>query len=215
MKRRFFCGTAIAAAMTALSAAEPAKLPEIAPVKAWRGKTAAQEKNFTPVLGENTIRFGSKTLFLTPEGKVNCTTPDHGVLFNSGVYFMLRDNGTDRWNWQAQNFDSEKSKFTRSGSKYAWELWYKGKDGNSFPAISQTLEVLPDGLISITYRYTLPEKKNGLEYRPWCWTVSLPGKVWSGQTVRLGDQQDKLGPEFRSGSFKTGKLNEWIPESPV
>ena len=213
MKRNFFCGAAIAAAaavMTALSAAEPAKLPEIAPVKAWRGETAAQEKIFTPVLGENTIRFGSKTLFLTPEGKINCTTPDHGVLFNSGVYFMLRDNGVDRWNWQAQNFDREKSKFSRSGSKYTWELWYKGKDGNSFPGISQTLEVLPDGLLSITYRYTLPEKKNALEYRPWCWTISMPGKVWSGQTVRLGDKQEKLGPEFKSGSFKTGKLNEWI-----
>ena len=100
-------------------------LPEIAPVKGWRGAAAKAEsaKKFEPVLEENSIRFGSKTIQMKPNGSVSCVTPEAGVILTSGVAFWLVENGKPDWNWQERSFDKARSKFSRSGRKYTWELW--------------------------------------------------------------------------------------------
>ena len=45
------------ALMTVFSASGAAELPEIAPMKAWRGVSAVQEKVFPAELGADSIRF--------------------------------------------------------------------------------------------------------------------------------------------------------------
>ena len=74
---------------------QPGPMP-VAPVKAWRKTSAETEKIFVPVLKENSVQFGSKTLQMTPDGKFQCITPDAGVLFHW--------DGWDLWDlWDGWN----------------------------------------------------------------------------------------------------------------
>ena len=81
----------------------------IAPVKAWRRPAVSAKKakqTFAPVLKDDSIRFGNKTVKLSRNGNFECTTPEYGVIMTSQPgYFWLKEKGTDVWNWQSRNFD--------------------------------------------------------------------------------------------------------------
>ena len=97
--------------------------PELNPAKAWRKNITASEKTFAPVPGNNSIRFGSKTLHFFPNGKIQCISPDGGVLFSGAPAFWLVDGKKTDWYWRNKHFNRAKSKFYREGQKYIWELW--------------------------------------------------------------------------------------------
>lgn len=160
-----------------LSAEEtPSALPEIPHVPAWRGKrsAAAQEKTFAPVLTENAIICGGKTLALSPNGRIRCFTADRGDLFSGGFHFELIRNGKEAVGWRYKNIDPARSKFYRDGSKYIWEMWYKDHDVESFHGLTQILEVLPDGRITLSWRPSFPANRTGLVFKPWTFVFSLP-----------------------------------------
>ena len=173
------------------------ELREIAGAKAWRNTgNAKQEQTFAPVQGENSIRFGSKTLLLEPNGTIRCTTPDAGLLFSGNVYFCLNDNGKIHWNWQSKNFDKTRSTFRHDGKKYIWELWYGSDQVKPFLGVDQILEIEPDGQLAISYRFNMPPDRDGRKFQPWTWTFSLPEPGWFGKTVSFGGRLKNLDSGF-------------------
>ena len=119
-----------------VAVSEAAPLPELAPLKAWRRPAAGQEKSFEPVLKDDQIRFGSKILKLTKEGKLICNTPGNPV-FSASTYFHVVDaeKKDPVWDWKSRNFDPDKSRFYRDGRKYVWEIWYKSAKTPAFPGV--------------------------------------------------------------------------------
>ncbi len=193
--------------------AESSALPEIIPVKAWRSSKApaGREKIFAPVLKDNSIQFGNKTVLMNPDGRISCTTPENGLIFNGRIYFHLKEKGKTIWLWQGRNFDSGKSRFRREGNKYIWELWYREMGKAAFKGADQILEVLPDGQLSVSFRYTLP--KSTPERSFWAWTlpVSMPENVWNGSKVILNGKSFPLGRGMKALTCP-GKpqREEWI-----
>ena len=177
-------------------AAQP--LPEIPNLKAWRtAANAGKEKTLKPVLKDSSIVFGTKTLKLSPDGRISCMSISSGELFNGSASFHAKVNGKNQYEWKRDNIDREKSKFYRSGRKYFWEIWYKSKDIDPFPGVYQTLEVLPDDRIAISYRFNLPPNREGLSFHPWCFSFALPENSWSGSMVNFGGKTFQLSRELK------------------
>ena len=62
-----------------------ANLPAIPQAKAWRGGSPAgktAETSFKPVLEDRSIRFGTKVIQMTPDGKVTCSNAENGQLLS-------------------------------------------------------------------------------------------------------------------------------------
>ena len=173
----------------------PLPVPE---VKAWRKTSSGTEKTLSAVLEDQSIRFGSKTLRMTPDGKVECLTPDSGVLFSGGACFFLKINGASQWGWQKRSFDEKKSKFRREGRKYIWDLWYQDKDIPSFNGLKQVLEVLPDDRISISYQFNMPAASGKYQFKPWTFVFTLPGGNWLDQTALLDGTGKKLNAAIKT-----------------
>ena len=183
----------------ALFAAEP---DVVAPVKAWRQSPAPGEKvgkkTFEAVLTDDTIRYGNKTIKLSPDSSFTCSTPEAGtVLISRPAYFWLKEKGADNWKWQSRNLDKTRSKFYRSGRKYVWELWYGAKDIEPFQGLTQTLEVLEDSRLCMTYRYTLPAKTADREFKTYSHYLCLPGQVWLGAQLDLAGQTLRLEKDLK------------------
>ena len=183
-----------------LTAADQAKLPAIPAVKAWRGvtKPGGQEKTFNPVLKEQSIEFGSKTIQLFPDGKFTCITPEYSTLTvcNPPLLFPVK-KGKPQYTWQAGHLDQSRSKFFRDGRKYCWELWYGDPEIKPFPAIRQTLEVMPDGKLRLTHSFSLPPKTPDLEFRTWVRTVNFNESNWDGETVSLPGKKITLSRKMK------------------
>ena len=185
-------------------------LPEIAPVKGWRAAKAESVKNFEPVLEESSIRFGSKTIQMKPNGSVSCVTPEAGVVLTAGMAFWLVENGKPDWSWQERSFDKARSKFYRSGRKYTWELWYSSSEIKPFPGITQILEVLEDGRVSLSAKYTLPRVDASRRFNRWTLTFGLPQTCWMNETVQLDGKKIQLPADLKKIASRQQPQTEWI-----
>ena len=200
-----FCGE--------LAAADQGKLPEIAPVKAWRvARSGAAAKQFIPVLEENSIEIGNKTVQMFPNGSFRCMSREHGSILTVEMpYFWAVKNGTEVWGWRNRNLDMKKSKLTREGNKYTWELWFKDENLPPFPGITQSLEVLSDGRLALSYRYSFPADTPEYKFKFWTQTFNLPESCWLNENVSLSGGKAKMDPAMPDQKEweRNGKL-EWI-----
>ena len=182
---------------------------DIPRVKAWQGTgTGEKEQTFAPQLEADSIRYGNKTLRMTPDGRIECVTPDCGILFSGGAGFFAKIDGKTRGNWQKRNLDPEQSKFYREGRKYIWELWFKDQDTPAFNGLKQVLEVLPDGRISLSYQFDLPAGSGKVQFKPWTFVFSLPGSSWLNRTAVLNGRETAMNEQLKSYS-STGKIKEY------
>ena len=197
--------------MTVAAESVGSNLPEINPAKAWRTSAApaGKAKTFTPVLGENSIRFGNKTVMLAPDGRISCTTPENGLIFNGRIYFHLKENGKTVWLWQNRNLDSSRTRFFRDGNKYVWELWYREKGAEPFKGADQILEVLPDGQLKLSFRFTLPAPTRERNFWAWTFPVTLPEQAWKGSPVSCNGKSGRMTPgmNLRCGA---SRQEEWV-----
>ena len=201
-KNRLFTLLAVSLGLV-LTAQAGNRLPKIPEVKAWRGNSHAEKQTFAPVLGDDTIRYGSKTLSLSPDGKIRCVTQENGVLFNGAAHFFLQDlrkNGKINWNWQRDNLDKGKSKFFRSGRKYIWELWYKSPEVKEFLGLTQTLEVLTDGRIRFSYKFDMPADTAECKFPVWTFTMAMPESAWLNKTVSMSGNIVQLARKMKQVS---------------
>ena len=185
-------GAAFALALLTAAAAE--KAMPLTPLKAWRGPSdKAVEKTFQPVLKDDSIQYGNKTLELTRSGRIVCSTPE-GQLFSCNAYFFLKDKEQTEplWGWQSSNMDPERTKFRRDGNKYIWEVWYKSDKVEPFRGLEQTLEVLPDGRLSIEYRLTMPPDRGSLSFKAWTWTLSMSEILFRTELAELDGKMQPL-----------------------
>ena len=201
--------------LSAVATAAENSLPEMPQLKAWRvASDPRQEKVLKPVLKDDSITFGNKVLQLSPEGQIQCSMLGNGEkLFRGNVYFYAVENGKTKYEWKRDHFDRERSVFRREGRKYVWELWYKAPENRIGPffAVHQTLEVLPDDRISISYRVPMPDKLNGIIFRPSCFAYSLPDSAWFGSTADFSGKTILLTREFTKLAY-SGKADEteWV-----
>ncbi len=187
------------------------KLPELNPVKAWRKTAAGKEKTFAPVLEASSVRFGSKILQFSPDGKITCSSPDGGLIFSGTPSFWLLEGKKAVWDWRTRFFDKEKSRFFRDGRKYVWELWYKSKDYPAFRGVDQILEVLPDGRIAFSFRFNMPEPRGDKKFSVWSFLIELPENTWLDQTVKLDGKTRALDRKFKMyGPPAKNPQAEWI-----
>lgn len=179
---------AVLSACCVLSAAD--KLPETPVVKAWKkSNTGKAAEKFAPVIGDNSITFGNKTLRMGSDGKLSCVASDGTVLFNGGHYFWVIDKGTPVWDWAGRNFDRKKSGLRREGSKFIYEFWYKLREQPSACLWSRTIEVMPDGTLGFTVKFNFPAKTDTFEFRSLSASFLLPSVRWKGTFADLGKKQ--------------------------
>ena len=191
--------------------ADSRQTPELNPVKAWRKTAAVKEKTFAPVLEQNSIRFGSKILQFSPDGKIQCSSPDAGLIFSGSPAFWLVDGKKADWNWREKHFNREKSKFCRDGQKYIWELWYQSKDYPAFRGVDQIMEVLPDGRLAFSFRFNMPEPAAGRRFSVWSFLINLPEATWLEKQVSLDGDTRTLDRKFKNyGPPAKNPQAEWI-----
>ena len=209
MKTKAILGVA---ALGVFLLAADAGIREIPHVPAWRGKrsAAAQEKTFAPVLTENSIICGGKTLALSPNGRIRCLSAEGGELFNGGLHFAFIRNGKEAIGWRTKNIDFARSKFYRDGRKYIWEMWYKDHDVESFHGLSQILEVLPDGRITLSWRTSFPPNRSGLVFKPWTFVFSLPESTWLNTKANFDGTRKILSPDFKTQNSGKNAEVKWI-----
>ena len=185
----------LCAGMT-LTAAEKESLPTPPETRGWRSAAAkGEEQTVAPVPGADFIRFGNKTLKLLPEGGIQCMTPEHGILFTTGMPFFSIENNR-HVDWNIRHLDREKSQFRREGNKYIWELWYKGDNIKPFQGISQTLELLPDGRLLYVSSYQLPADTPELKLRTWTFGFQLKDNNWLDEKIDLDGKTQTLDLNF-------------------
>lgn len=91
MKTSFFAAVLAAGAAMLLGAAEPDP-PPLPRVEAWRKNTGTgAEQVFKGVLNDASIQFGNKTLMLSKDGNIQCTTGEYGTLLT--MKRMITDGG--------------------------------------------------------------------------------------------------------------------------
>ena len=160
--------------------------PPLPRIEAWR-KTAGTgaEQVFKPVLNDASIQFGNKTLLLSKDGNILCTTGEYGTLLTMNMYFHVTVNGRDDYSWRAEKFDAGKSRFCREGSRYCWDLQYRGHDEKSVVRLQQFLEVLEDGRLKFTAGYTAPASTAAYVYHTRQLNIYLKDSVWAQETVSM------------------------------
>ena len=184
-------GIAMTGAVTTATAAEKGGALPLESSAAKGG-----EQTFTPVLGADFIRFGNKTLKLLPEGGIQCITPEHGILFTTGMPLFTVDKNGRHLDWNLGHLDREKSKFRREGNKYIWELWYKDEKVAPFQGISQSLEVLPDGRLLYISQYHIPAETPELKLKTWTFGFQLKDSIWLNEKVILDGKNAVLDQDF-------------------
>ena len=70
MKRNWLLSLLAATLGFVLTSQAGNPLPKIPEVKAWRGTSLSEKQTFAPVLENDSIRYGNKTLSLSPDGKI-------------------------------------------------------------------------------------------------------------------------------------------------
>ena len=185
----------------ALSGMEKGNLPAPPETRGWRSAAVkGEEQTFKPVLGTDSIRFGNKTLKLLPSGEIQCMTPEHGILFTTGMPFYTVKNKHHE-DWNIRHLDRERSKFRREGNKYIWELWYKRDNVEPFQGISQSLEVLPDGRLLYVSNYQLPADTPELKLKTWTFGFQLKDNNWLNEKIDLDGKirtLDQKFPQYRT-----------------
>ena len=162
-----------------------------------------------PILEDSAIRFGKRTLELPPDGLFVFKDASGKVLFKNSVSFWLKENSKNQWLWQRRNPDKEKSKFTRDGRKYTWELWFKDQNTPSFKAITQVLEVLPDGRISNSVKLTVPAPTETRQFQFWIYALQLPEDSWLQETADFNGDKQTLTKELKPFTSKFRQPVEW------
>ena len=178
-------------------------------LSALPASAAEDSEKVQPVLENSAIRFGKRTLELPPDGLFVFKDANGKILFKNSVSFWLNENGKTQWLWQKRNPDREKSKFTRDGNKYTWELWFKDQNTPSFQAITQVLEVLPDGRISNTVKLTLPEPTETRQFQFWIYALQLPEASWLQETVDFNGKKQTLTKDLKNTQSKFRQAVEW------
>ena len=210
MRKQLLAAGLVSCLVLSTAAAQPSKLPEIPPGKAWRGKIKERETYLKPVLKDNSIQYGNKVLSLSPDGKIEFSSKGR-VFFSGRLFFHLVENGKANWSWRDKNWRPELSKFRREGRKYIWELWFGNDRIKPFKGAVQELEVLEDGRICVYYRCDLPKKANGLDFRPWFFSLAMGESVWKDATFTASGQTRKLDKDFKQVNSSQGDAEtKWI-----
>ena len=192
---------------------------------AWKKSTAllglslcavftASAAETAPILKDNSIEVNGKTVTMQLNGSFSCKNQQGAeILRCSPPYFWLAKDGKDQWGWRDKNFDKSKSKLTREGNKYTWELWYAQPDAGiqSAKLIVQTLELLPDGSFELAYTNELPGKSDAGEFKFWTQTLMLPFSCWLNESWdRLTGKQTLTDDLTKAiAEYEKGGLLKW------
>ena len=186
MKASFYAFV-LASWISMLPAENEQNLPSFPKFDAWRKNTGpGMEKTFKPVLNDKSIQFGNKTLQLSDDGRIVCMTKEYGTLLTMNMYFHVTVNGKEDYNWRARSFDAANSKFSRNGNQYRWDLQYRGHDEKNFVRLQQFLEVLPDGRLKFSAKFTVPKPTKTHIYRKHLLHCYLKDSVWTQENVSMG-----------------------------
>ena len=166
-----------------------------------------------PVLKDNSIEIAGKTVTLQPNGLFSCKNQQGvEILRCPAPYFWLVKDKQNLWGWKDKNFDQSKSKFTREGNKYTWELWYGNPADGIQPAkfVVQTLELLPDGTFELTYTNEIPAESNAGKFKLWTQTLMLPFAAWLNESWTNSKGNQVLTAEIKTASeYEKGGLLKW------
>ena len=149
-----------------------------------------------PVLRDNSIQFGNKTLKFDKEGRMRCNSESGDTLFVMNMYLYLTVNGKDDYSWRTKKFDKENSKFERNGNQYVWDLQYQGHDDANVVKLHQELEVLPDNKVKFSAKYEVPENTETHVYHTML-SFQMKDDVWSNETVDMSGTPLVLDPSVK------------------
>ena len=146
-------------AVLSMAFALHAALPPIPSGKAVRTSSAsavAEAREFSPVISDNSITFGSKKIELQPDGQLRIST-DGVVTAQIYSYYAVNDLKTKQTAWGS--FNAPVSTLKREGNRFVWVL--KRKVGSEvWKAADQVLTVLPDNRLKLDIRLYPPASQD-------------------------------------------------------
>ena len=167
--------------------------PPPAPQKAWRGKAknaSAEAENFKPAFFGNSIVCGNKTVQWDPDGRIRIGNSNGELLMITPHFCYVDDQKKVDWN----SFTQSECRVKAENGKVVWNLKKQfGGKGEVYDAGSQTLEIMPDGLLKvqchlnpITVPGWTPRKKYGSMF------LYLPYSLADGKDLIYNGKRFKL-----------------------
>ncbi|MBO4632704.1 MAG: hypothetical protein J5858_12340, partial [Lentisphaeria bacterium] len=194
-KSKIMLASILGLAVSAAFSADPMPVPQ----KAWRGnaaKSAAKAENFKPVFSGNSIVCGNKTVQWSPEGRIRISNSNGELLLIYPHFCYKNEQKVVDWS----PFTPAKCQVKVEDGKVVWSLKKQFKDSSTvYDAGSQTLEILPDGLLKIRSKINVisapgwtPRTPNGGVF------ILLPCARADGRKFTFNGQQFKMDKKVRS-----------------
>lgn len=215
MKGRYLIAAGTALTLVSLSAAERLPIPAGKaglPPGAVSGKT----EKFVPKLSGTSIVAGTKRLQLFNNFNISIT--ENGVpLAETAYVVMLTDVKTGKTSWHGLDPRPGNYKVRTEGNRFFYEQKMTVGD-YTWDFVRQETELLPDGLIKVTFRWTDPDPQK-YTLRQYGYFFKVPYSVGGGKTVVCDGRThtlptDPVNSVFSESGTKAHTL-EFFPSDPA